>query len=274
MRYSQCVPSRYQLQPKAAVVCLPVPQSRFARGPSTEGQPDRRGRNAKPMAQVAGRCDSGERHRHPRRHSCSQSPRAPSGHVGNPVGANRHHLNDTHAGIPDHESDATPWLLTLTGAAPWTLATRGCHHRCRVVALPDRHSGLPSEQAFSLVLGAGLMAAKSAEARKVLRELDKELSAACARQGVNLVWSAAEASILAQIASVLDRKTGFLAAYEDASDVKTRLKISAEVRLLEGLAGRLVQLVKTDMAVSESTTTMKARRAANRRWERDRNAAG
>jgi hypothetical protein len=56
--------------------------------------------------------------------------------------------------------------------------------------------------------------------------------------------------------------------------VKTRLKISAEVRLLEGLAARLVQLVKTDMAVSESTTTMKARRAANRRWERDRNAAG
>jgi hypothetical protein len=114
-----------------------------------------------------------------------------------------------------------------------------------------------------------VMAAKSAEARKVLRELDRELSEAGSSKGVNLVWSAAEASILAQIASVLDRKSDFLAVYEDAPDVKTRLKVSAEVRLLEGLAARLVRLVRTDVAVPESMTTKKARRAANRRWDRD-----
>jgi hypothetical protein len=44
------------------------------------------------------------------------------------------------------------------------------------------------------------MAAKSAEARKVLRELDKELADASSRQGRNLVWSAQEATILGQIA--------------------------------------------------------------------------
>ena len=115
------------------------------------------------------------------------------------------------------------------------------------------------------------MAARSAEARKTLRELDKELLQAGSRIGANLVWSAVEASILAQIASVLDRKSDFLALYEEAPDVKTRLKISAEVRLLEGLAARLVQQVKTDVAPADSRTTVKARRAANARWQRAAN---
>lgn len=113
------------------------------------------------------------------------------------------------------------------------------------------------------------MAARSAEARKVLRELQKELDAAAGRSGQNLVWSAQEAAILGQIASVLDRKHDFLAAYEAADEVRVRLKISAEIRLLEGLAARLVRLVKTDLAEAESLTTVKARRAAQRRWERD-----
>jgi hypothetical protein len=114
-----------------------------------------------------------------------------------------------------------------------------------------------------------LMAAKSPEARKVLRELDRELEQAGQGKGVSLVWSAQEAAILAQIASVLDRKHDFLALYEDTDELKLRLKISAEVRLLEGLAARLVRLVKTDLAGPESMTTVKARRAANRRWDRD-----
>ncbi len=75
------------------------------------------------------------------------------------------------------------------------------------------------------------MAARSPEARKALRALDRELKEAGTRQGVNLVWSAAEASILAQIASVLDRKADFLAMYGEAPDVKTRLNVSAEIRL-------------------------------------------
>jgi hypothetical protein len=116
------------------------------------------------------------------------------------------------------------------------------------------------------------MAARSPEARKVLRELNRELASASARQGTNLVWSAAEAAILAQIASALDRKADFLAAYEAADEVKTRLRISAEVRLLEGLAARLVRCVKTDVGQPESMTSVKARKAAKRRWDRD--AAG
>lgn len=112
------------------------------------------------------------------------------------------------------------------------------------------------------------MAAKSAEARKVLRELDRELSEAGRSKGITLVWSAAEASILAQIASVLDRKADFLVVYEETEDVGQRLKLSAEIRLLEGLSARLVKQVRTDLAVAESSTTRRARSAANARWQR------
>lgn len=110
--------------------------------------------------------------------------------------------------------------------------------------------------------------AKSSEARKVLRALNQELADVSSARGVKLVWSAAEATILDQIASVLDRKAEFLALYEEASDTKVSLKISAEVRLLEGLAARLVRLIKTDLASPESLTTVKARRAARARWDR------
>ena len=117
-----------------------------------------------------------------------------------------------------------------------------------------------------------MAAAKSPEARKVLRELNKELASASASKGATLVWSAAEATILAQISSLLDRKAEFSGLYGDAADTKTKLKISAELRLLEQAVARLVRLVKTDLAQQESMTTVKARRAARVRW--DRNASG
>jgi hypothetical protein len=58
----------------------------------------------------------------------------------------------------------------------------------------------------------------------VLRDLDKELADASARQGRNLVWSAQEATIFGQIASLLDRKAEFSSLYDDAPDTKTKLR--------------------------------------------------
>jgi alpha-beta hydrolase superfamily lysophospholipase len=104
-----------------------------------------------------------------------------------------------------------------------------------------------SEHAFPQSSGVRAMAAKSAETRRVLRELDKELAAASRRLGREIVWSASEQAILGQISSILDRKQDFLEAYEAAEEIKVRLKISAEVRLLEQAAARLVQAVKTDV---------------------------
>lgn len=90
------------------------------------------------------------------------------------------------------------------------------------------------------------MAAKSAEARKVLRDLEKEKAAAAAQLGQSLDWSAADTAILGQISSILDRKAQLLALYEGAEDVKMKVKLSGEVRLLEQAAARLALQVKTE----------------------------
>jgi hypothetical protein len=112
------------------------------------------------------------------------------------------------------------------------------------------------------------MAAKSAEARRLLRELDQDLAASSLRQGQNVVWSPQEQAILGQISSILDRKADFLEAYEASDEVKVRLKISAEVRLLEQAAARLVKEIKTDVPAPQSYTSTKAARAAKVRWDR------
>ena len=112
------------------------------------------------------------------------------------------------------------------------------------------------------------MAAKSAEARRLLRELDKDLAAASLRQGQTVVWSPQEQAILSQISSILDRKADFLEVYEASDEVKVRLKISAEVRLLEQAAARLVKEIKTDVAAPMSHTSRKASQAAKTRWDR------
>jgi hypothetical protein len=118
------------------------------------------------------------------------------------------------------------------------------------------------------------MTVKSLEAKRILRELDKELAAASERCGQQLVWSAQDSAVLAQLSSVLDRKAELVDLYDDAKSVKNKLLLSREIRLLEQSSARLVQLIKTDLAPAESMTTRKARRAAQARWDRSPGAAG
>lgn len=106
----------------------------------------------------------------------------------------------------------------------------------------------------------------SPETRRVLRDLGKELEAAGNSAGQKLVWSASDQLILSQISSVLDRKAELLALYEAAEDLDVMVKLSAEVRLLESAAARLVKLVKTDIPAPESRRSVMARQAANARW--------
>jgi len=114
----------------------------------------------------------------------------------------------------------------------------------------------------------GRMAAKNPEARRVLRDLNKELAVASQARGQQLVWSAAEASILDQISSILDRKSELLELYDDARSVKNKLKISQELRLLERAAASLVKEVKPDLPAAPSMRSVKAARAARARWDR------
>lgn len=114
--------------------------------------------------------------------------------------------------------------------------------------------------------------ARTAEAQKVLDELDAELKSASRRARKTLEWSAAERAILALVASNLDRIADLRAAYAEASEVKVQIKLSTELRLLEQAAARLLRQVKTDLPEPDSKTTVRARAAARSRWDRD--AAG
>jgi hypothetical protein len=85
---------------------------------------------------------------------------------------------------------------------------------------------------------------RSPEARKIRRELDKELAAAGLRSGQNLVWSAQEEAVLGLISAEIDRKERILEAWDASTDPKMQCKLSAEARLLEQSIARLLKLIK------------------------------
>jgi len=115
--------------------------------------------------------------------------------------------------------------------------------------------------------------ARSPEARKVLRELEKELESASRRARKKLEFSAAERAVLDLISANFERISDLRAAYAETSEVKVRVKLSTELRLLEQAVARLLKQVKTDLSAPDSPSTQRARRAADARWDRDR-AAG
>lgn len=118
--------------------------------------------------------------------------------------------------------------------------------------------------------------AVSALARKIRRDLDKELESASVRAHRKLEWSAAELAVLGLIEADFDRISDLRAAYVaavEAGEVKVQIKLSTELRLLEQSAARLLKQIKTDLPAPESATTRRARAAANTRWERGRGAA-
>ena len=114
--------------------------------------------------------------------------------------------------------------------------------------------------------------AHCAEARRVRRELDKELAAAGERTGRKLLWTAADTEILQLIASSIDRKCDLQRDYDAAADAKDRVRVSSEIRLLESSIERLLRRIKTDIPAPESQRTIMARAAVMRRWHPD--AAG
>jgi hypothetical protein len=116
----------------------------------------------------------------------------------------------------------------------------------------------------------------SAAGLKLLRELDKELVRASERQGCTLVWSAQERECLAMLATTVDRRELVQAALDrcDPDDRKSLVAYSQEIRQLDSAVERLLKSLSTEAPVTpESLTTIKARRAAQARWDRERNAA-
>lgn len=115
--------------------------------------------------------------------------------------------------------------------------------------------------------------ARSAEARRILRELDKELAEAGKQRGQTLEWSAAERAVLDLILDDFDRISDLKAAYTsaaEAGETKLQIKVSTELRLLEQSAARLLKQIKTDLPAAEDKSTVRARTAANVRWTNDK----
>ena len=111
--------------------------------------------------------------------------------------------------------------------------------------------------------------AKSPEAKKIRRDLDKELESAGQQHGHTLVWSAQERAIIDLICGQIDRKVEIFELYETATDTKVKVKLSGEMRLLEQSVARLLRQVKTDVPASDSRQTVAARRAVRARWDRE-----
>jgi hypothetical protein len=107
---------------------------------------------------------------------------------------------------------------------------------------------------------------RTAEGQRLIDELDAELAASAAQAGRTLSWSAAERAIIAMAADATDRRQDLAAAYESAGDVKDRIKIGRELRLMENAVARLLAKISTAAPAPETLRSIKARRAANARW--------
>lgn len=109
------------------------------------------------------------------------------------------------------------------------------------------------------------------EARKLLRALDAELAATARRMSRPVVWTEKDRAVLELIAGTVDRKSDLSALYADAEDAKTRVKLSAELRLLESSLARLLKQIDTEPPVSSRRSQL-AQKAARARWDRSAGA--
>lgn len=112
----------------------------------------------------------------------------------------------------------------------------------------------------------------SAEALALLAALDQELAENSADLGLTddapLGWSAAESAVRELIADAVDRKVDLWRSYRASDDAKVRVKLSAEIRLMEQSIARLLKQVSTELPAVPSLRSQKAARAARLRWNR------
>jgi hypothetical protein len=115
--------------------------------------------------------------------------------------------------------------------------------------------------------------AHCAVALSVLKALDEELAANGKRRGLDLSWSVADQRKREMLADQFDaceraKKLRQLASAD--ADAKLFVKLNAEVRQCNTQITRLLNEIKTDVPAPQSLTSIKATRAINTRWERER----
>jgi len=112
------------------------------------------------------------------------------------------------------------------------------------------------------------MARHTRQALKLRADLTQQLEAVGKATGQNLVWTPEERAVLEQIMAAVDRKIALESRLAEANDAKAYVKVSGELRLTETHIVRLLKSVRVEMAKATSTRTVKARAAANARWNR------
>ena len=122
---------------------------------------------------------------------------------------------------------------------------------------------------------AGMPFKHTQAARTVLAALDRELAAAGRARGEQLSWSVADVELREMLANGYDRRARVAALWAEATDVKLLVRLSNELRQCDTAIARLLAKIKTEVPQADSVASMKARRAVNVRWdkERARNAA-
>lgn len=105
---------------------------------------------------------------------------------------------------------------------------------------------------------------------KLLADLDAELAASGAASGQRLSWTVRDEELRSILASTVDRRAHVAAVYQKATDPKRIVQLSNEIRQLDKAVGNLLKEIRTDVDAPESITTQKNRRAANIRWQRER----
>lgn len=110
---------------------------------------------------------------------------------------------------------------------------------------------------------------RSAEAEAVLRSLDEQLALVGQERGEQLEWSPQERFQLDLLVAEIDRTVDLTSMYDGCGDdVKLKVKLSAELRLLRQSTARMIASIKTELPERPTPTSRKARRAANARWGR------
>lgn len=90
--------------------------------------------------------------------------------------------------------------------------------------------------------------ARSVAAQALLDSLDAELAANAAKANTRLEWLAAERAVLQAIADHVDRREELAELYDGcgADQVRTKIALATEIRLIESGVTRLVGQLVTD----------------------------
>jgi hypothetical protein len=119
------------------------------------------------------------------------------------------------------------------------------------------------------------MSGHTPEAVRLLADLDADLAAASEASGRDLEWSTAETEAREAIADTVDRRRVVKGLWDEhCDDPKLAVKLSVELRQLDAAVVRLLKEISTEPPQPESLTTIKARRAVNTRWDRERQRNG